>query len=541
MVAPACIVLLAAVLRVACLDRVPPAINQDEAVHAYEAYCLWTTGGDHVGTRFPFFFHCYGKADHHAAPFIWLEVPLQVVFGMNVWTTRLPSAILGTTGVWLLYLLVHRWYGRRPALLAALLLALSPWHIHLSRLAFEVSICPTLVVLGLLWLSPQPCQGSRTPKWRRADYGRVLLAGCVFGITAWTYNAMRVFVPLLLIGIGVAFAGSLRDAMRQAAGRKAVAGFFVGLLLGLSPFIYASICTPESAWGRAAALSLLHREDGSDPLAVLLRGYWANISPDFLFVHGDPYAVQSVPGYGQLHYYMAVLLPLGLYRVLRRWREERAGLLVVCWLLVSAVPAALAAWMPGAGHALRSAGALPAYQILAALGMDWLLERVRERSIGIQRVVMGVMATAIALNAGYFAYQFWGVYPPKAEVEFQSEWSAVFRDIARERTRYDAVLVTLRNTNQVGMLYLFWTQLSPKEWLSAPRRIEEGPYYDQIIQAGNVLFLPSDYLPQIRKQLPPKARVLVAERPGIPVPGRELRRYERSNGSTAVILYEVTD
>src|SRR5689334_6825868 len=69
------IVILAAMLRLVWLGSSPPAINQDEAVHAYEAYCFRTTGKDHYGTPWPIFFRAYGKAEHHSAPFIYMLVP----------------------------------------------------------------------------------------------------------------------------------------------------------------------------------------------------------------------------------------------------------------------------------------------------------------------------------------------------------------------------------------------------------------------------------------------------------------------------------
>jgi len=39
--------------------------------------------------------------------------------------------------------------------------------------------------------------------------------------------------------------------------------------------------------------------------------------------------------------------------------------------------------------------------------------------------------------------------------------------------------------------------------------------------------------------LSPGARVLVAERPGVPVPGRELKRYAYPTGEPALVLYHV--
>src|SRR5687768_14967752 len=245
------IVILAAGLRIIHLDASPPAINQDEAVHAYEAYCLRTMGQDHFGTPWPTFFRAYGRAEHHSAPFIYLLVPFQAILGMNVWSTRLPAALLGTLNVWLVYLLVRRFYGQRAGLTAGLLLAISPWHIHLSRLAFEVSVCPTLVTLGVLLLVRGVSESNR----RRALI-ELVCSGLILGIALWTYNAMRVFVPLLLMGGVILYFRSLRTFVRKPTGRAGVAVWLFGFAVAVAPFVWASIKTPQKAWGRAAAMSL---------------------------------------------------------------------------------------------------------------------------------------------------------------------------------------------------------------------------------------------------------------------------------------------
>src|SRR5581483_803136 len=55
------------------------------------------------------------------------------LFGDNLQGLRTGSAIGGTASVVLLYLLVRRLFGVRPALIAAWLLAVAQWHVHYSR------------------------------------------------------------------------------------------------------------------------------------------------------------------------------------------------------------------------------------------------------------------------------------------------------------------------------------------------------------------------------------------------------------------------
>ena len=76
------IVLLGAGLRLWRLDAVPPGINQDEAVHAYDAWCLLKTGRDHDGAAWPIFFRAFG--DYHPGPFVYTIIPFEAVLGLRV-------------------------------------------------------------------------------------------------------------------------------------------------------------------------------------------------------------------------------------------------------------------------------------------------------------------------------------------------------------------------------------------------------------------------------------------------------------------------
>lgn len=73
-----------------------------------------------------------------------------MVFGKSEAWLRLPSAIFGILSVALLYILVDRLYGRRPAVLASLLLAVSPLHVNHSQEVRMYSLATMLVIAEVL-------------------------------------------------------------------------------------------------------------------------------------------------------------------------------------------------------------------------------------------------------------------------------------------------------------------------------------------------------------------------------------------------------
>jgi 4-amino-4-deoxy-L-arabinose transferase-like glycosyltransferase len=524
---PLILVLIAAALRMYRLDSVPPAINQDEAVHAYDAWCLLATGTDHHGEAWPIFFRSF--RDYHPGVFVYLLMPLEALFGLNVWTTRLPGALIGVLGVWLLYELARRLYHERVGAMAALFLAVSPWHVHVTRLAFEAGTCPTLLVLALLLL----VLGAR-----RQSAALWLASGLVFGLTAWTYHAMRVFVPLFLLGLIIVYGGRIRRLISEPAAPLLPIAWVAGLSVGLAPFLWAWLKNPGAVWTRATSVSVFRDATGLfDGLGTFARNYLQNVSPDFFFVEGDHSLIQSIAGYGQLHYFCAILLPIGLYRAIRHWQQEPFTRLVIWWVLISPIPAALANWT--GGHALRSIGGLPAYQILAALGADYVLAAMTTRSARLARGALIVGAAVVVLNVGYFLRLFFMNYPVVAAPIFQSEWRQVFAEVERRRADYDALLFTSMKTNQLGILYLYWTRMPPPDYFAQSPQFLPGPAFDRLLQIGPVVFARSEELPGMLPLLTRHRRLLVAERADVRVPGRELQRFFHPDGRVAVILYEV--
>jgi len=535
-VALAGVMIVAGAFRLVGLDRFPPPLNQDEAVHAYDTYCVRTLGVDHWGQRWPIFFRSFGAADYHAGVYHYVLLPIQAVLGMNVFSTRLPAALLGMLNVAFLYLLAQRLYGRRIALLAAMLLAVCPWAVLLSRIAFEVALCPGLTTLGLWLLARSGGDRQQGERVQPAEALALGVAGLALGLAAWTYNAYRIIVPLLLVGGGVLFAPWVRGFFRRPNAWHGAVVAAAGFVVALSPFLWASVRTPDQAWGRALHISILG--SGADfftALPKIARAYLIHFRPDFLFFRGD--RIQQEPGWGQLHHAYMLLLPLGLWRVIRRARTERFGWFVVYWILVSPVPAALT--LPESPNWTRASGVLPAYDLLAASGLSVVLEAARGRSPRTYWTMAAVCGAVIVAEVVAYLVLFVRPYAAANYRRFQAEWAAVMTEVRRREPDYDAVVLTTRGANQLYMLYLFWGRVDPREYFDMPRQVRVGEQWDYTAQLGKVLFWGSEILPELAKELLPGARVLVAERPGVPVPGRELTRYVYPTGEPALVLYHV--
>lgn len=532
------ILVIALFLRTWRLDESPPAINQDEAVHAYDAWSLLKTGRDHDGAAWPIFFRAFG--DYHPGPFVYLLIPFEAVFGLSVTTARLPGALAGVVAVALIYYLLRRRYGDPIALTAAAFLAVSPWHMHLNRLAIEAGTCPTLVLGGLTLLSAAGPfadeDGPNRGRWRQLAL--LLASGAALGLATWTYHAMRVFVPLLLVGLILIYRGGIAAMARSSAGRFRLLVWGGGYLAGLLPFLVTWAVAPEQVWARASAVTALSGEGGMyEKIAGVVERYLSHFSPEFLFRNGDVYAVQSVPGHGQLYTCYLLLVPMGIWTVVRRKGADRFGLLMLWWLLAGPVPAAPAEW-PG-GHSLRSVVMIPMFDAFAALGACRSAAWLWGRAAGWGAAFALATAVTMTASASSFAGRFFNEYPKIAASSFDAECRELYAEISARRDNYDEVVVSTVNAPQMGTLYLFWTRMAPAEYLAGEREIAPIGTVEHIVRIGKVHFRPSVVVRPARAGETGQ-RILVAERPGLPVTGRELRRIFYPDGTAAMSLYEAT-
>src|SRR5579872_6374629 len=145
------IILLAGLLRFYKLGQNPPSLYWDEASLGYNAYSILKTGSDEHGRHLPITdFAAFG--DYKPPLYIYADVPAIAVFGLNEFGIRFPSAFFGTLTIFVAYLIAKSLIeDENVALLTSLFLAISPWHIQLSRAAYEANLGLFFSSLGILF------------------------------------------------------------------------------------------------------------------------------------------------------------------------------------------------------------------------------------------------------------------------------------------------------------------------------------------------------------------------------------------------------
>ncbi|MBI3971580.1 MAG: glycosyltransferase family 39 protein [Chloroflexi bacterium] len=413
------LVMLAFVLRVTALDRVPPGLDSDEVSIGYNAYAVLRTGRDEYGARLPLAFRAFGEFKRPA--YVYAAVPSIGLFGLTELGVRFPAAAIGALSVVPLYavavLLLRKWW---LGLLAAALLTVSPWHLQFTRAAREVS----LLVFAVLVLAAALLYALHSPRARAGPC--YVVAGLALLLALYSYPGGVIFAPLLAVLLVTVYRPRRRDLPLRWVGAAALVA-----MVGVAPLV------AQAVDGRAAArynatllftsrpLVLLSRERmARDEAAGLLwvlnhpwmlgarqavDAYLSHFDLTYLFTRGDPNWRHHASDHGQLYLWDLPLLAAGIAAVLRE-RKHPAMQAIAGWLLLGPLPASFAVDAP---HAVRSIPMLPAWYLLAAAGAPVLWRWLRQRRLERDWLLL------LALSVAFFVYMAYRHYP----AEHDEEWS----------------------------------------------------------------------------------------------------------------------
>ncbi|MCK4588306.1 glycosyltransferase family 39 protein [Candidatus Woesebacteria bacterium] len=497
------IIAAAFLLRVVGLSNYPVGFTVDEASFGYDAYSLLETGKDQWGNSWPISLHSFG--DFKLPIYTYLALPTVAIFGLNEFAVRLPGAIFGTLAVLFTYLVVVELFRNKLkrfkkddiALLAALLLTISPWHILLSRGAFEANLTSFFIPLGL-WAF---YRGIAKPKW-------MLLAALSFGINLFTYHSARLFTPLLVFGIvliekkRLLAKSSLKGVVGKHKGSIALFLFFL-ILTTYTMFFGASsrgldvaIFNPTDNW---RAVSERRYEavllDLPDPVSrafsnkatytarLFIHNLLTYTSPAFLFLQGAGEATYGmIPGIGVLYLVEIVFIMAALISFVRK--PNRMIGFFLLWILVGFLPASLS---KGSGYsANRAAVIMPAIQVVSAYGILVLIEYFKKKRLAFfsKKICQGAIAALLFISLVSFLENYIYHSPANVAPAMSYGWKETFNFVGGVENNYNNIVIS-RAFSEPQILVAFYSQIDPsitqkesEDWL---RYQEKGlPFLDQL-------------------------------------------------------------
>jgi 4-amino-4-deoxy-L-arabinose transferase-like glycosyltransferase len=437
----AAIVLLGGFLR---LDRLGEAhsLNQDEALSAYDAYSIWKTGRDSWGAPYPLVFREYGAFTNQVQ--VYLTVPAVMLLGLDERSARLPWTLLGSLSPIVAFLIGRELAGAGAGLIAALLVAVSPWAIFVSRFAMPSNLVYVFTGAGVACLTI----GLRRPAVLVASAGCFLLA-------VHTYSSALLFVPLFLAGAALLLHRELARAGRLAAVGAAL------LALGTLPVVWVHLRDPATNW--VLAHFAAYTRDGRPSALAVLANFAAYFRPEALFDADGRIEAYAYAGNGFLPLAIVPLLGVGLVLAVVRARHDRRYLLLLWWIVAAAASLALTR----SPSTRRFNIAIPAFEVIAGIGGAFL-GRALLASRGAVRAAAAVTLGASVLWIGASAVSFRAYLRDELPVEanrapyFGYGWKEAVQ-FAEAHPEYDRVCGTAQTTtsSQPYVYVLFYTRYDP--------------------------------------------------------------------------------
>jgi 4-amino-4-deoxy-L-arabinose transferase-like glycosyltransferase len=422
------ILILGLLLRVVWIDKVPAGFTPDEASFGYDAYSILKTGKDQWGHSFPLVLESFGDFkpplySYILTPFVWL-------FGLEKWVVRFPNALFGTLAIYVTYLLVRElrkisnkkleignW---KLEILAAVLLTISPWHIMMSRGAFEANLTTFFLPLGIyLFL-----RGLKKEKY-------LVYSSVIFGLNLFSYHSAKLVTPIVIVILVLIYWSDIvRLGLKRLIKPAIVFGFFVCLMAyTFSQGAGARIMdvnifnnsvqaagherTIAIQGGMNPTLARLFHNKYQYAVRNLSTSYFQYLSPKFFFTHGPGEATYGMmPGRGVLYWFELPLI-LGFFIYLVRNWKEKVSKILVAWILIAPIPASMAI---GPGYsANRAVIMLPAIQIACAIGFLVLFNLVRKRS---KRVFVKPIIFGYVIMSSFFFLAFLEDYYFRSPVKY---------------------------------------------------------------------------------------------------------------------------
>lgn len=469
------IILIASFLRLYKLSVNPPSLFGDEVDLGYQAYSILKTGRDYQGNFMPINFHSI--AEWRTPLYLYSAVPTVAVFGITPLGVRLPAALFGILSVLLIFLLVKELlsYGQPPvdrhprALLAAALMAVSPWSLQYSRAGFEVTEMLFFLMLGLFLFFKSLKNG----KW-------LWLSVSCLVFMPWVYSTAKLFVPLLLIFLFITWRKEILKIPKRYKLCAVLSGLVVGLPLvygiffsgGSQRFNYINVFsdpTVEPTVGFARQIDARMRGEsgvGLTPKLIdriihnkftilggrVVENYFRSFSSEFLFIKGDPNLRHSI-GIGEFYKVEIISLLAGVVLFFTSKVNKRIKLLLGFWLIVGIIPAAITTG--GGDHATRLILILPPLILLISYGVKEIFR--------ISKPIGYVYLFFWLLGIGSYLHQYYVHYPWESERWWHYGWKQSITEIKSIDKDYDRVIISMSG-EPAWIFFAGFYQFDPATW-----------------------------------------------------------------------------
>lgn len=453
------LILVAFFLRVYRLSEIPASLSPDEAALGYTAFSLLKTGADTNGNFLPITYSVFGGA------WTLLGYPLitaffVATFGLTEFSTRLPSAIAGVMGTFLIYQIAKIFFNRGVGLISAVFFAFSPWNIYFSRMAYEANLALAFFLGGIFFLSKYLFQ--------KENSRYILFSALCFSATLFTYYSYFIFLPIFVLALFIIY---FKKLPKNTIG-------IVSLVLLLASSILVLNATHKNSLGEASTLGIFNdeniiynradkfRTDGAEESILFkrllfnkfsavayqfLQNYINTYSPAFLFDKGGDKLVNDMGYFGKLYLIDVLFIFVGVIALSSK--RIKASPILLAWLILGPIPSAITRDAPSSTRLYLM---MPLFTLVSAFGAYQLLSYFFKTKFKV--ILTIVLSLSFLLNVIYFL----DLYYPHFNFQRVRFLNYGYREAVLLTNQYPASRVYMRGPENFPFIYfLFYNAYDP--------------------------------------------------------------------------------
>lgn len=461
---------LGAILRFYRLGDIPFGFHRDEAFLGYNAYSILTTGKDISGNFLPLHLKSFLFSP---ALYSYFSIPFIKIFDLSVFSVRFASALFGSLTILVTYFLTReliriikiRINANILGLFSAFLLAISPWHINLSRTATENTVVVFFIGLGVLIYLIAVNINKRY---------LLLLSFFCFSITLFIYQAPRAFLPFF---IPLLILLCLNTKSMKGSIFKIALLFFITIVLPL-----LMIFNTKDLSLRIRTVSIFStsqtqltideqiRTDGVFQIPVLLtrvfhnkpsmytqqflENYFSHFSYNFLFTDKSLPDRYRVPLVGLLYLLELPLILVGVFRLIQE--NKKLFTFLAGWIVI--VPIGSALTFDDVPNLQRTLLVFPALSIIEAFGLLQLIEFIKKNYW--LRILGAGLVLIFIYNISFYLHQYYIHtlrYKPWYRQDGYKELVGKVNNFLKENKK---AIITDRESSPT-IFFLFYSKYSP--------------------------------------------------------------------------------
>ena len=462
-------------VRIYRFGRVPAGLFVDEAAIGYNTYALVKYGIDMNGFHNPVNFVTFGSGQH--ALYAYLSMPFITLLGLNPVSTRLVSLLLGILSLVVLYFLIRRIDNERTALVGMFFLAISPWHVMMSRWGLDCNPFPAVFLLAT-WLLVL----SFKRQWL------FMPSMLVYGLTFYAYGTAYFTVPVFIVMVIIYL---LRYKKLNA--KFMFGGLFLFGLVVLPIVLYVAVNMFNWQSIDLGLFSIPHLPGDARFKQVSIFFVEGNQSSglssnfkllvDLLVTQKDRWIWNAIPQFGEIYLFSMPLVLAGLIVfVMQKIKKSDNGSIVMLFWLIAAVLLGLV--MPvNVNH--MNIIFIPLIYFMAK-GFSFILDQ--------SRLMAGVLLALYLVWFGLFSRAYFTTFSEQIGVIF---YESLDEAINFATENYDETITLTTNELHMPFVHVLYRQMiDPNEFLSTVIYYDPDVAYRDVASFGRYRFMDADTMPK---------------------------------------------